>query len=415
MVYRPRMTMTLAQLLAPMSVEQFFAEYHDKQPLHLRGDPAKFASVLSWRQINRLLDMTHIWTSQSLKLVLDSGSIPAEAYCAPATARDIPQQLLQPVAAKVREWVAKGASVVMNDVDSLTPGLASVSEAIEGAGLGKAQANVYISWQSHKAFHAHYDTHDVWAVQVEGEKAWNIWEGRAEWPIAHPLFRGQPQEHHEKAKGKLRAKVTIKTGDLLYLPRGWYHDALAEAPSSVHVAYGAHAPVGMDILNILMERILYEPIFRQPLPRQDGSASAKFALTQRAGQLGARIAELAKDPKVMEVLEGFVANYRFQRGGNDLLAWRGLAAPSTGAAAAAEEGGAFRVVAGGAKPVRRGADWVLKTGAGVMPLTPPEAEAAQWLLARPDVTEAELRGAHPTADAPALLSRLREAGLLVPT
>jgi bifunctional lysine-specific demethylase and histidyl-hydroxylase MINA len=409
------MTMTLAQLLAPMTPEQFFAEYYDKQPLHVRGDPAKFASVLSWRQINRLLDMTHIWTSQSLKLVLDSGSIPAEQYCAPATARDIPQQLLQPVAAKVRDWVAKGASVVMNDVDSLTPGLASVSEAIEGAGLGKAQANVYISWQSHKAFHAHYDTHDVWAVQVEGEKSWNVWEGRAEWPIAHPLFRGQPQEHHEQAKGKLRAKVTIKAGDLLYLPRGWYHDALAEAPSSVHVAYGAHAPMGMDVLNILTERVLYEPAFRQPLPRQDGSAAAKFALTQRAGQLGARLAELAKDPKVMEVLETFVANYRFHRGGNDLLAARGLAAPAKANGAVPEDSAAFRVVAGGAKPVRRGAEWVLKTGGGVMPLTPPEAEAAQWLLARPDVTEAELRGAHPRADAPALLARLREAGLLVPT
>ncbi len=409
------MTMTLSQLLAPLTPEQFFAEYYDRQPLHVRGDPAKFAAVLSWRQINRLLDMTHIWTSQSLKLVLDSGSIPAEQYCAPATARDLPQQLLQPVAERVREWVAKGASIVMNDVDSLTPGLASVSEAIEGANLGKAQANVYISWQSHKAFHAHYDTHDVWAVQVEGEKAWNIWEGRAEWPIAHPLFRGQPQAHHEQAKGKLRAKVLLKAGDLLYLPRGWYHDALAEAPSSVHVAYGAHAPMGMDILNILMERVLYEPLFRQPLPRQDGSAAAKFALTQRAGQLGARLAELGKDPKVMEVLEGFVANYRFQRGGNDLLAWRGLAAPAVANGAAAEEGGAFRVVAGGAKPVRRGADWVLKTTGGVLPLTPPEAEAAQWLLARPDVTEAELRGAHPAADAPGLLARLRDAGLLVAT
>jgi ribosomal protein L16 Arg81 hydroxylase len=411
------MTMTLAQLLAPMTPERFFAEYHDRQPLHVRGDPAKFAAVLSWRQINRLLDMTHIWTSQSLKLVLDSGSIPAEQYCLPTTARDIPQQLLQPVAERVREWVAKGASIVMNDVDSLTPGLAGVSDAIEGAGLGKAQANVYISWQSHKAFHTHYDTHDVWAVQVEGEKAWNVWEGRADWPIAHPLFRGQPQAHHDQAKGKLRAKVVLKTGDLLYLPRGWYHDALAEAPTSVHVAYGAHAPVGMDILNILMERVLYEPIFRQPLPRQDGSAAAKFALTQRAGQLGARLAELAKDAKVMEVLEGFVAGYRFHRGGNDLLAARGLATPSGAAAstAAAEDGPTFRVVANGVKPVRRGSDWVLKIAGGVMPLTPPEADAAQWLLSRPDVTEGELRGAHPGTDAATLLTRLRDAGLLVAT
>jgi len=405
----------LAALLAPMPPEQFFAEYHDRQPLHLKGDAAKFAAVLSWRQINRLLDMTHIWSSHSLQLVLDGTPVPAAEYCVRATGRDANEPLMQPVAARVREWVKRGASIVMNDVDSLTPGLASVSNAIEAAGLGKAQANVYISWQSHKAFPAHYDTHDVWAVQVEGEKTWNVWEGRAEWPIGHPLFRSQPQEHHEQAKGRLRAKVLMKPGDLLYLPRGWYHDALAEAPASVHVAYGAHAPLGMDLLNILTERALYDAVFRQPLPRQDGSAAAKFALTTRAAQLGQRLAELAKDPKVMEVLERFVADYRFARGGNDLLAWRGMAAPAAGAPDDAAEGGAFRVVAGGAKPVRRGAEWVLKTERGTLPLSPPEAEAAQWLLARPDVTEAELRGAHPGADAPRLLARLREAGLLVAT
>ncbi|MFC3124863.1 cupin domain-containing protein [Pseudoroseomonas globiformis] len=409
------MTMTLADLLAPITPEQFFAEYYDRQPLHVQGGAAKFASVLSWRQINRLLDQTHIWSSQSLKLVMDGTPIPPEQYCTRATSRD-GAQLQQPVAARVAHWVAQGASIVMNDVDSLTPGLTAVSEALEGAGLGKAQGNVYISWQSHKAFPTHFDTHDVWAVQVEGEKTWNIWEGRAEWPIAHPVFNF-PREHHERARGKLRGAVTVKAGDLLYLPRGWYHDALAEAPSSVHIAYGVHAPLGMDLVNMLLERVLYDAEFRKPLPRQDGSAAAKFALTSRANQLGQRLVELTRDPKVMEVLGKFVADYRFHRGGNDLLAARGIAAPSAGngTARGGEEGAAFRVLAPGAKAVRRGTEWVVKAPAGNLPLAPAEAEAANWLLARPDGTEAELRTAHPAVDAVALLRRLAEAGMLAPT
>ena len=402
----------LAALLAPVTPERFFADHYDKAPLHVRGTPGKFAQVLSWRGINRLLDMTHVWTGSSLKLVLDSQTIPPEQYCARATGRDAGAQVMQPDARRVQEWIARGASVVMNDVDSLTPGLASVSNALESAGLGKSQANVYISWQSHKAFRTHYDTHDVWAVQVEGEKTWNIWEGRAEWPIAHPVFKSQTQEHHDAARGKLREAVLMKPGDLLYLPRGWYHDALAEAPASVHIAYGVHAPLGMDVMNILVERVLYDAEFRKPLPRQDGTASAKFALTQRAGLLGQRLAELCRDPKVLEVLGGFVAGYRFSRGGYDMLAARGIAAPTAG-----PDGGdapAFRVIAGGAKPVRRGAEWVVKTAAGTLPLSPPEAEAAAWLLARPDVTAAELARAHPGVDAEALVSRLAGAGLLAP-
>ncbi|WP_372622529.1 cupin domain-containing protein [Falsiroseomonas sp.] len=401
----------LAALLAPVTPEQFFADHFDKAPLHVRGDPAKFAQVLSWRQINRLLDMTHIWTGTSLKLVMDSQTIPPEQFCTRATGRD-GGPVLQPDAKLVQGWIAKGASVVMNDVDSLTPGLASVSNALESAGLGKAQANVYISWQSHKAFRTHYDTHDVWAVQVEGEKDWNIWEGRAEWPIPHPAFKGQPQAHHDQARGKLRGVVKMKPGDLLYLPRGWYHDALAEAPASVHVAYGVHAPLGMDLMNILLERVLYEAEFRKPLPRQDGSAPARFALTQRAGLLGQKLAELCRDPKVMEVLAQFVAGYRFSRGGYDVLAARGIG--SSGGEAGTDGAAAFRVVANGAKPVRRGADWVVKAASGTLTLTPVEAEAAAWLLARPDVTAPELARAHPAVPAEALLGRLAGAGLLVP-
>jgi ribosomal protein L16 Arg81 hydroxylase len=402
--------MTLADLHAPITPERFFAEFHDRQPLHIRGTPEKFAAVLSWRGLNRLLDMSHAWTAHSLQLYLDGNKVPPEQYCVRATGRDANDAVMQPVAARVQDWIRRGASVVMNDVDSLTSGLAAVSNALEAAGLGKAQGNVYISWQSHKAFPAHFDTHDVWAVQVEGEKTWNVWEGRADWPIAHPVFRSQAQAQHEQAKKGLRAKVLMKPGDLLYLPRGWYHDALAEAPASVHIAYGVHAPLGMDLLNILVERVLYDVEFRKPLPRQDGTAAARFALTTRAGQLGQRLAELTRDPKVMEVLERFVADYRFARGGYDLLATRGLAAPA--APAATEEAPSFRVIAQGAKPVRRGAEWVLKTAEGTLPLAPAEAEAAGWLLARPDVAEAELRAAHPAVDAAALIGRLRAAGLL---
>jgi ribosomal protein L16 Arg81 hydroxylase len=400
----------LADLLAPISEAQFFAEYWDRQPLHVRGTPAKFAQVLSWRQINRLLDMTHIWSARSLTLWLDTQPVPPEQFCVPAIGRD-GVNVQQPEARKLHDWIKRGASVVMNDVDSLSPGLASVSDALESAGLGKVQANVYISFQSHKAFPTHYDTHDVWAVQVEGEKTWNIWSGRAEWPIAHPSFRNLGQAHHDRARGTLREQVVLKAGDLLYLPRGWYHDALADAPASVHIAYGANAALGMEVLNALVERATQEALFRQPLPRQDGTPQAAFALNTRIAALGQKLAEYSRDPKVLEVLARHVAGYRFSRVNIDIPAMRGLAAP-VAAPPGAEEAPAFRVVANGAKPVRRGADWVLKGSGGAIPLAPPEAEAAAWLLGRPDVTEAELRAAHPAVDAAALLQRLAQAGVL---
>jgi len=58
------MSMTLADILAPLSPERFFAEYYDQQPLHLPGAAEKFAAVLDWGGINRLLGMTHIWSER---------------------------------------------------------------------------------------------------------------------------------------------------------------------------------------------------------------------------------------------------------------------------------------------------------------------------------------------------------------
>ena len=317
------MAFTLADLLAPMDQARFFGEFHDRQPLHIRGGAEKFAHVLSWAGIDRLLNQTHIWSSQSLKLQMDAQPVPPEAYCLRATGRDN-QPVMQPDARRLREWATRGASLVLNDVDSLTPGLASASEALENAGLGRAQANVYVSFQAHKAFPTHFDTHDVWAVQVEGEKTWNIWSGRADYPIPHPAFRSLGQAHHDRAKGVLREKVLLRAGDLLYLPRGWYHDALAEGPASVHVAYGVHAPIGLDLANLLAERALQDSGFRQPLPRQDGTPAAQAALAARAAQLGQRLAELARDPQVLQVLARHVAEARYHRGGVNLLAARGL-------------------------------------------------------------------------------------------
>jgi hypothetical protein len=37
-----------ADILHPLSEDAFFAEYYDRKPLHLEGDPRKFAAVMSW-------------------------------------------------------------------------------------------------------------------------------------------------------------------------------------------------------------------------------------------------------------------------------------------------------------------------------------------------------------------------------
>ncbi|HSR71526.1 MAG TPA: hypothetical protein VLL72_04015, partial [Kiloniellales bacterium] len=105
----------LAEILAPVTPEEFFADYFDKQPLHVPGTPDKFAAVMSWSRLNALLNMTSIWSGASLQLVLDREPVPPAKYCRPGLDRNN-VRVLQPDPARVTELLRRGATLVANDV-----------------------------------------------------------------------------------------------------------------------------------------------------------------------------------------------------------------------------------------------------------------------------------------------------------
>jgi ribosomal protein L16 Arg81 hydroxylase len=260
------------QIMAPLGAGRFFAEYDGKRPLHLKGAADKFAAVMSWAKLNDLLGQATIWSHHSLQLVLDKESVPAARYCAPAVGRD-GGQVLRPDPDKVKDFLRRGATLVANDIDHLSPGLTAFAQAMEEGLGGKVQANLYLSSRRRQGFGAHFDTHDVFAIHVEGTKTWHVYEGRAPDPIAHPMFKTLGREHHEKAKGNKLMDVHMTPGDLLYLPRGQYHDALADEGGTVHVAVGLTYPIGMDVVSFLFERAVAEPEFRASWrPLAPGSA-----------------------------------------------------------------------------------------------------------------------------------------------
>ncbi len=135
---------TFADILHPVTPAEFFAEYHDKKPLHIPGTPDKFASVLSWRTLNDMLNMSSVWSGISLRLMLDAKPIPTPEFCRPAIDRNNAQSM-QPDPERITALLRQGASLIANDVDALSPGLRAVAEAMEGALGAKAQANVYCS------------------------------------------------------------------------------------------------------------------------------------------------------------------------------------------------------------------------------------------------------------------------------
>jgi ribosomal protein L16 Arg81 hydroxylase len=394
------------EIMAPLGAERFFAEYEGKQPLHLKGAADKFAAVMTWAKLNDLLGMATIWSKSSLQLVLDKESIPAARYCESAMGRD-GGQVLRPDPDKVQSLLKRGATLVANDIDHLSAGLTAFSQAMEQALGGKVQGNLYLSSRRRQGFAAHYDTHDVYAAHVEGTKTWHIYEGRLADPIAHPMFKTLPQEHHERAKGRKLMDVHMEPGDLLYLPRGQYHDALADEGGAVHIAFGITYPVGMHVMSMLFDRVVALPEFRANLPRL-GRPDAERELAAHLKALADGIAKVLAEPETARQIRAEQQAFHYPR--------HSYALPELLRAAQDDR---YRVRAKGMRLVQQnGRFGLLAEGSQTATEVPADVSAVVgWLLERPEFSPADLAAAFPGRHAAVidkLLRDLREMGLIHP-
>jgi ribosomal protein L16 Arg81 hydroxylase len=392
--------MTLEQILAPLEPATFERDYLWKRPVHIEGTADKFKAVMDWPVLNRLLGMTSVWSAHSLQLVLDKEPVPAATYATAAPGRD-GGQVLRPDPAKVKAYLKRGATLVANDIDQLAPELSAFCAALEAAIGAKLQVNLYLSSKRKQGFKVHFDTHDVFAVHVMGEKTWMVYQGRAEDPIAHHAFKGLGQEHHEKAKGELWKEVRLKPGDLLYLPRGQYHYALADEGPCAHLAVGATYPIGMDVVSYLFDRLAYEPVARANLPQDDPAA-----LAGSLRKLGERIAAILAEPARHEDVTRFIKGYRYDRETYDL----------PGLIDAAEERFA---VAGGFKLVEQGGRaGIVRAGTREAVEVPPAIKGlVAWTLDRQGFARSEIARAFPAEPAVKVdrfLVDMQRMGVLAP-
>lgn len=371
--------MKLDDIMAPLGAAEFLRDYLGRQPLHLQGSPDKFAPVMNWSVLNRLLGMTTVWAAPSMLLVLDKESIPPQAFCEPAPGRD-GGTVLRPVAAKVKRFLARGATLVLNDIDQLTPELSALARVLETELGGKAQANLYMSSKRKQGFKAHFDYHDVFAFHVMGEKTWMVFQGVADHPIKHPVFENLKQDHHDAAMGELWREVRLKPGDLLYLPRGQYHYALADDGACAHVAFGLTYPIGMDAVSYSFERMVAQRVGRANLPRD------RAALQARLREIGNALATCLADEQAVDDVLRLIQGFRWPRETYDL----------PGLVENAEE--RFRVKASGLRLVSQGGRHGLVKEGSRQAVEVPAAMQPHiaWVLQRDNFNRKDLTQAFPT-------------------
>ena len=306
---------SLAELLSPMKPETFAAEYLHKRPLHIRGGPDKFRSALTWDDINRMLAMD-VWTQRTLQVFIDTRRAPPAAYCVNTANREH-QQIMRPDPGKVQELFAQGATLLLNQIESLAPGVLAVVETIQRDLGAKCSCNLYISCKERQGFDSHCDRHDVFAVQIHGTKRWNIYRGQLDNPIEHAMFQNIPQAEYDRLKGPVEEVVEMSPGDMLYLPRGRFHDALSTSEVSVHLSVACNEPNGLDWLTQLWNVAVRDTAFREVLPRPDNPAG-EAALDDHLKRLIERLGAMALDPKALGIAKNTRRGYGIERGDYNL-------------------------------------------------------------------------------------------------
>ncbi|HEY0051913.1 MAG TPA: cupin domain-containing protein, partial [Caulobacteraceae bacterium] len=157
----------------------------------------------------------------------------------------------------------QGATIIVQQMQNSDAVLGDFCRAIEARFSSHSQTNIYLTPAGAQGFGIHYDNHDVFVLQVEGEKAWRIYGT----PVSNP-YRGEGFEPGVHETGPITHEFVLKAGDCAYIPRGVMHDASASGDGpSLHVTVGLIVKTWAELmLEAASQVALEEPAFRRALP-----------------------------------------------------------------------------------------------------------------------------------------------------
>jgi hypothetical protein len=153
---------------------------------------------------------------------------------------------------------ADGATLVVQGLHHWWPALAAFCRSLESALGHTSQANAYYTPRSAQGLPVHHDTHDVFCLQISGEKRWLVYE-----PVWELPLRDQRYEASMGEPGKPVLDVTLAPGDTLYLPRGWLHEAKTSDSDSLHLTIGVNVYTWLDAFKAALDDCGDEIAFRR--------------------------------------------------------------------------------------------------------------------------------------------------------
>lgn len=243
----------LEWLLQPVTADLFFADYWERRPLTVRRDrPGYYDELLSLDEIDRALTTLDL-RYPDVVLKNAARDVAPEEYTVAGDGLDV---------ARLYQLFAEGSTMTLAYMDNVIPSLTELRRGLESAFSHPVQANVYLTPPGNQGAKVHYDTHDVFVLQIAGSKRWTIYGAPVELPLRNQNFDAAIHR-----VGEPELQFELSAGDAVYIPRGHLHEARATNTVSLHVTVGILACTWTDVLlEAVADACLNDAAFRKALP-----------------------------------------------------------------------------------------------------------------------------------------------------
>lgn len=274
---QPQASLTLEDLIAPATLDDFFNHTWERSLLILRRNaPAYYNSLMTLADFDRCLHAAIDSPSKMLKVVAPLGSDEKPQL---TTAAGIPRNRLY-------EAYLSGHTLQLIDADKYWPPLDLLLASIRESFAGRVGANLFLTPPGTQAVALHFDPVDAFIVQLAGAKRWHVWEPTYLQPMAIPTSEGYLGKIIKRCKEEKLTpceEVLLKAGDMMYIPRGFYHKVIAEDELSLHLTIYIRPLYWIDFFRRALELAGIENLdLRATLPPrfvQDPSLRASMSKT----------------------------------------------------------------------------------------------------------------------------------------
>ena len=168
-------------LIHPITLNDFKEKHWDKKVLLIRRkDTTYYESLLTIAKVDEVLDL-HRPKGASLRVVKNQEPLSSSKY----ENKDGSLNLNQLYAS-----YGDGYTIVINEIDRFWKPIKNLCQNIKHLLNHKTKGNMYLTPKNQKALLPHYDTHDVFVLQVAGKKHWKIYDDENKIKLSKRLIRG---------------------------------------------------------------------------------------------------------------------------------------------------------------------------------------------------------------------------------